>query len=92
MMAHVSSMMYIRCLGFASVVLLLVAGAWAQEFYYQLLHHWDYDQSAPLDVKQAGIEQRDGVTIMTFPSQVPSVNGAKLPGQTAARLPPSHWK
>jgi len=73
-------MMYIRCLGFASVVLLLVAGALAQESYYQLLHHWDYDQSAPLDVKQTGIEQRDGVTIYDFSFSSPVSERSKAAG------------
>jgi hypothetical protein len=29
----------------------------------QLLYHWEYIQSAPMAVKQAGIEERDGLTI-----------------------------
>ena len=41
-------MMYARFPGSAYVVLLLVAAAIAQESYDQLLHHWDYDQRAPL--------------------------------------------
>lgn len=65
-------MMYIRFLGSACVVLLLVAAAIAQESYDQVLHHWDYDKSAPLNIKQAGIEERDGVTIhdISFSSPV----------------------
>ena len=64
--------MYIRFLGSACVVLLLVAAAIAQESYDQLLHHWDYDKSAPLNIKQAGIEERDGVAIhnISFSSPV----------------------
>jgi dienelactone hydrolase len=58
------SCMYIRFLGSACVVLLLVAAAAiAQESYDQVLHHWDYDKSAALNIKQAGIEERAGVTI-----------------------------
>ena len=65
-------MMYIRFLGSACVVLLLVAAAIAQESYDQLLHHWDYDKSAPLNTKVAGIEERDGVAIhdISFSSPV----------------------
>jgi dienelactone hydrolase len=64
--------MYIRSLGSACVVLLLVAAAIAQESYDQVLHHWDYDKSAPLNIKQGGIEERDGVTIhdISFSSPV----------------------
>jgi hypothetical protein len=47
-----SRMIFIRCLGFAGVVFLLVAGTFAQESYDQLLHHWDYDQSVPLNIKE----------------------------------------
>jgi dienelactone hydrolase len=46
---------------FAFVVLLLGSRALAQDD--ELLRHWDYDKGAPLDIKQAGIEERDGVTI-----------------------------
>jgi dienelactone hydrolase len=65
-------MMSIRFLGSGCVVLLLVAAAIAQESYDQVLHHWDYDKSAPLNIKQAGIEELDGVTIhdISFSSPV----------------------
>jgi dienelactone hydrolase len=55
--------MFIRRLGFTCMALLLVAPVFSQESYDQLLRHWDYDQSAPLNIKQARIEKRDGVTI-----------------------------
>lgn len=45
------------------VVLLLVSAVFAQQSYDQLLHHWDYDKSMPLNLKQAGVQKRDGVTI-----------------------------
>ena len=35
----------------------------AQESYEQLRHHWDYDASAPLNMKQAGVQQRGAVSI-----------------------------
>jgi dienelactone hydrolase len=49
-----------------------VAAAFAQESYDQLLHHWDYDKNAPLNIKQAGIEERGGVSIhdISFSSPV----------------------
>jgi hypothetical protein len=61
-----------RFLGSACVVLLLVAAAIAQESNDQVLHHWDYDKSAPLNIKQAGIDERDAVTIhdISFSSPV----------------------
>jgi hypothetical protein len=43
---------------FASVILLLAPAALAQQPHDQLLRHWDYDQNAPLDIKQAGIQKR----------------------------------
>jgi len=45
------------------LALLLVSPALAQQDYNQLLHHWDYDKSAPINIKQAGMQERDGVTI-----------------------------
>ncbi len=55
---------------FACVVLLLASRALAQD--NELLRHWDYDKGAPLNIKQAGIEARDGVTIhdITYSSPV----------------------
>ena len=48
----------------ACVALLLACPALAQENYSQLLHHWDYDKNAPLNIKQAGVQERDGVKIV----------------------------
>src|ERR1700694_1656770 len=79
-MGHISSMMYIRSLGLASVVILLATGAFAEESFDQLLHHWDYDQSAPLDVKQAGIEERDGVRIYDISFSSPVSERSKAVG------------
>ncbi len=65
-------MTHFRSLCSACVVLLLVAAAIAQESYDQLLHHWDYDKNATLNLKQVGIEERDGLTIydISFSSPV----------------------
>ena len=72
--------MFIRCLSFC-VVLLLVAAVFAQESYDQLLHHWDYDKNAPLNIKQAGMEERDGITIhdISFSSPVSERSSAVGP-------------
>lgn len=62
-------MSYIRCLLSATVVLLPVGAASAQD---QLLRHWDYDKSAWLNIQQAGTDERDGVKIrdISFSSPV----------------------
>src|ERR1700752_2238792 len=69
-----SRMMYIRFLGSACGVLVLVAAAVAQESYDQVLHHWDYDKNTPLNIKQAGLEERDGIRIYDISFSSP-VNG-----------------
>jgi dienelactone hydrolase len=53
------------------VLLLLLAPAFAQEPYDQLLHHWDYDKNAPLNVQQAGVQDRDGVKIYDISYSAP---------------------
>ena len=57
---------------FVCVVVLFASAAFAQESYDQLLHHWDYDKSAPLNLKETGIQKRDGVTVhdITYSSPV----------------------
>src|SRR5205823_4170712 len=56
---------YIRKLmrRFFCLALFIVSSAFAQPSYKQLLHHWDYDKSAPLNIKQAGVQDRDGTKI-----------------------------
>jgi dienelactone hydrolase len=49
--------------GFACSILLSVSPVFAQESRDQLLHHWDYDKSASLDIKQAGVQGRGDVMI-----------------------------
>ena len=48
---------------FAYLVLLLASPIFPENLSDQLIHHWDYDQRAPLNVKQAGVQDRDGVKI-----------------------------
>jgi cephalosporin-C deacetylase-like acetyl esterase len=43
--------------------LLFASTLFAQTFDADLLRHFDYDQKAPLDIKEAGIEQRGDVAI-----------------------------
>lgn len=54
------------------LVLLLLVPAFAQESYDQLLRHWDYDKTAPLNIKQTGVQDRDGVKVydVTYSSPV----------------------
>ena len=48
---------------FACFVLLLVPPVFAQESNEQLVHHWDYDKAAPLNTRQAGVQDREGIKI-----------------------------
>ncbi len=48
---------------FACIILFLSSTVFAQDSYEQLLRHWDYDKSAPLDLKQLGVCERDGIKI-----------------------------
>ncbi len=52
-------------------VLLLFSWAFGQESYEQLLRHWDYDKSAPLNVKQAGASNREGVKVYDISYSAP---------------------
>jgi dienelactone hydrolase len=45
---------------FSLVGFLLLSTAIAQESYDQMLHHWDYDKTAPLNFKQAGVRDAGG--------------------------------
>jgi hypothetical protein len=49
----------------AAILLLFVSTFFAQLFAQdaELLRHFDYDSKAPLDVQEAGVEQRGEVTI-----------------------------
>jgi len=49
---------YVACLA-----VLIASSTFAQTASDQLLHHWDYDQHAPLNIKQAGVQDREGVKI-----------------------------
>lgn len=47
----------------ASILLLLSSAAFLQESFEQLRHHWDYDERTPLDIKQNGVQVKDGIKI-----------------------------
>jgi hypothetical protein len=48
----------------ASLLLLAFAvTSFSQESYEKLVRRFDYDKSAPLDVRQHGVEEREGVKI-----------------------------
>ena len=55
----------------ASIAVLFTAAVCA-ETAQDLLHHWDYDTRAPLNLKQGGVQDRDGVKIhdITYSSPV----------------------
>jgi dienelactone hydrolase len=56
----------------------------ATESYSELVHHFDYDQKAPLDLREAGSETRDGVTIHDISYASPK--GGRVPAYLV--LPP----
>jgi dienelactone hydrolase len=56
---------------FAGIVFLVTATAFAQKPPDQLLHHWDYDNNAPLNIKQAGLRNREGVKIYDISYSAP---------------------
>jgi len=78
--------MFIRSLGFTCVVLLLVAPAFPQDSYGQLLQHWAYDKSEPLNTKQAGIEKRDGVSVYDISFSSPVGDRGKAVGPNAGTV------
>jgi dienelactone hydrolase len=47
----------------AGLVLLLVSSGFAQKVPDSLLHHWDYDWRAPLNIRQVGVQDRGCVKI-----------------------------
>jgi dienelactone hydrolase len=74
----------------ACLVLLLWAPAIAQESYDQLRRHWDYDKSEPLNIKESGVRDREGVKIydLSYASPVGDRSSAVGPagGVVAAYL------
>jgi len=64
----------------ASLLLLLLSSVFAQDSYEQLLHHWDYDKSAPLDLKQMSMREREGVTVYDISYSAPVGDRSALIG------------
>jgi len=44
-------------------IFLFASNLFAQSVDAALLHHFDYDQKAPLDIQESGVEQRGDVAI-----------------------------
>jgi len=65
---------------FAWLALFWVSPTLAQEGYPQIKHHWDYDASAPLNVKQAGSQARAGVMVYDISFSSPVGNRAAAVG------------
>lgn len=55
----------------ACLVFLLLTSGLAQESYEQLLHHWDYDENAPLNFKQTAVRDRHGVKLYDISYSAP---------------------
>jgi len=53
------------------IFLLLAAPLLAQESRDELLRHWNYDNSAPLNLKQRGVEDRGGIQVFDISYQAP---------------------
>lgn len=63
----------------ASLLLLLclITTSFSQESYDKLVRRFDYDKSTPLDIKQNGVEERDGVKI--YDISYASLKGGRVP-------------
>ena len=68
-----------RC---ALLSLLLLATAFAQQSQVdpQLLQHWQYDKSAPLNFKEAGVQDRNGVKVHDISYSAPVGDRASFVG------------
>jgi dienelactone hydrolase len=66
--------------------LLLSSSALSQQSQGDLLRHWSYDNSAPLDVKQVGIETRSGIEIRDISYATPLEKRATSLGINAGRV------
>lgn len=69
--------------GLFSAVLLLLSTLYAQESYDQLLHHWDYDQHAPLNLQQQSARESDGIKIYDITYSAPVGDRSALAGPNA---------
>lgn len=67
-------------------LLLLLSVAFAQESYQQLLHHWDYDRGQPIEMQQAGVQNRDGVKVYDLSYAAPVSDRAAAIGPNGGRV------
>jgi len=66
----------------ALLALLLLSTAFAQQSQMdpKLLHHWDYDRTAPLNLKEAGVENRGDIKVHDISYSAPVGDRASLVG------------
>jgi dienelactone hydrolase len=69
------------------LLLLLLSVALPQESLDQLRHHWEYDRSGQLDIKQKGFEIRDGIKVFDISYASPVGNRAASVGPNGGIVP-----
>jgi dienelactone hydrolase len=69
------------------LLLLLLSVALPQESLDQLRHHWEYDRSGQLDIKQKGFEVRDGIKVFDISYASPVGNRAASVGPNGGIVP-----
>ncbi len=71
------------------VALLLASSTLAlaqQESYDQLLKHWDYDRSTPLNIKEAGVQDRGGIKVHDISYSAPAGDRAPAIGPNGGNV------
>ena len=63
-----------------NLLLLLLVSTVPQKISDDLLAHWSYDKSQPLEISQAGVQDRDGIKIYDIAYPAPVGNRAALVG------------
>jgi dienelactone hydrolase len=69
--------------GLSCAILFLLSSTFAQQSYDELLQHWEYAKHAPLDFKQQGVREREGVKIHDISYSAPVGDRAALAGPNA---------
>ncbi|MBV9269293.1 MAG: hypothetical protein JO061_24195 [Acidobacteriaceae bacterium] len=64
----------------AFILLLLLSAALPEGSFDRLRHHWDYDERAPLDIKQRGVEIRGGIKVLDISYTAPVGSRAAFVG------------
>jgi dienelactone hydrolase len=67
--------------------LLLLLAALPQESFDQLRRYWEYDERAPLDIKQKGVQVRDGIKVFDISYASPVGNRAASVGPSGGIVP-----